>query len=177
MSFMFGLWLSYLRPVRVRARVCHGEEAGRLMLQQEVLVVKLLSVNGLAPRPVAVGEVAALQHERLDDTMENGALVGEPLLAPHAEAPEVVGGLGDDAAEELHDDAAGGLSGDGDIEEDDGVGFVAARRIAEATADGRGDGQDGIVVERDGWWRPFGFSWHDELGCVTERGFTDTVIS
>ena len=146
------------------------------MLQQEVLVVKLLSINGLAPGPVAIGEVAALQHERLDDTMENGSLVGEPLLA-HAEAPEVVGGLGDDAAEELHDDAAGVLAGDGDVEEYDGVGFVAARRIAEATADGRGDGQDGIVVERDGWWRPFGFSWHDELGSVTERGFTDTVVS
>ena len=173
---MFRLWLSYLRPIRVRARVCHGEEAGRLVLQQEVLVLKLLSVNGLAPRPVAVGEVAALQHERLDDAMENGALVGEPGLA-NAEAPEVVGGLGDDAAEELHDDAADGLAGDGDVEEHDGVGLVAASRIAEATADGRGDGQDGIVVERDGVALPFGCSWHDELGSVTERGFTDTVIS
>jgi hypothetical protein len=36
----------------------------------EVLVFELVAVNGLAARAVALGEVAALQHEARDDSME-----------------------------------------------------------------------------------------------------------
>jgi hypothetical protein len=55
---------------------------------------------------VAAGEVAALEHELGDDTVELGARVAEPLLAS-AESAEVLGGLGDNIIEELEVDAAG----------------------------------------------------------------------
>lgn len=51
------------------------------MLELEVLVGKLGAVDGLAARAVVVGEVAALDHELLDDAVEARALVAEALLA------------------------------------------------------------------------------------------------
>lgn len=71
---------------------------------------------------------AYLDHELLDDAVEDGALVvqgraglAQALLAG-AQAAEVLGRLGDEVGVELHGDAAGGLVADGDVEEDAGVG-------------------------------------------------------
>ena len=49
------------------------------MLDQEVLVVELGSVDRLAPGSVKPLEVAALQHELRDDPVEDRPLVREPL--------------------------------------------------------------------------------------------------
>ena len=49
------------------------------MLDQEVLVVELRSVDRLAPGSVKPLEVAALQHELRDDPVEDRPLVREPL--------------------------------------------------------------------------------------------------
>lgn len=51
------------------------------MLELEVLIRKLLSVDGLATSSVSVGEVTTLDHELLDDTVEGRALVAIALLA------------------------------------------------------------------------------------------------
>jgi len=75
------------------------------VLEDEVLVGKLVAVDGLATGAVVVGEVTALAHEVGDDTVERAALVAKALLAG-AEGTEVLGGLGDDVSTELHDDAA-----------------------------------------------------------------------
>ena len=61
------------------------------------------------------GEVATLEHEVGDDTVEGGALVAETLL-PGGELTEVTGGLGDDVVEEPEDDATRGLVVDRDVE-------------------------------------------------------------
>ena len=97
------------------------------MLPLKGLVLELLAVYGLAAGAVALGEVAALDHEGLDDAVEAGALVvqgdaglADALLAG-AEGAEVFGGLGHEVGVELHDDAAGGLAADGDVEVDAGV--------------------------------------------------------
>lgn len=52
---------------------------------------------------VAAGEVTTLEHELGDDAVEGRALVAEALLAS-AESTEVLGGLGDNVAEEVEVD-------------------------------------------------------------------------
>ena len=69
-----------LGAVGVGTRVGHGEEARRGVLDQEVLVVELRSVDRLAPGSVKPLEVSALQHELWDDPVEDRPLVREPLL-------------------------------------------------------------------------------------------------
>lgn len=70
--------------------------------------------------------VAYLDHELLDNTVEDGALVVQGLasladtLLASAEAAEVLGGLGNEVGVQLHGDATGRLAADGDIEEDTG---------------------------------------------------------
>ena len=65
-----------LAAVGVLSGVGHGQQPTPLVLQLEVLVRKLLTVDGLAPRAVALGEVTALDHEVLDHAVELGALLG-----------------------------------------------------------------------------------------------------
>src|ERR1044072_2946642 len=95
-----------------------------VVLEADVLVGELLAVDGLAAGAGPLGEVAALQHELRDHTVEDGSLVVEGLAAAAAcllagaEGAEILGGPRGDVGEELHDDAAGGLVGDGDVEED-----------------------------------------------------------
>lgn len=84
-------------------------------MEQLLLTLELLAVDGLSTGTVAAGEVAALKHEVGDDTVEGGALVAETLL-PGGELTEVTGGLGDDVVEEPEDDATRGLVVDRDIE-------------------------------------------------------------
>ena len=59
-----------LRSVGARPRVGHREDAGLGVLQLEVLVGKLLAVDGAAAGAVAIREVAALDHEVRDDAVE-----------------------------------------------------------------------------------------------------------
>ena len=68
-----------LGAIGVRARVRHGERAGRRVGQRKVLVCKLGAVNGFAARARPFREVAALEHEVGDDAVEDGALVGQGL--------------------------------------------------------------------------------------------------
>jgi len=83
-----------LRAVGVGAGVGHGQQTGAVVLQLEVLIGKLLAVDGLAASAVTAGEVTTLEHEVGDDSVERRALVAEALLAS-AELTEVLGGLGD----------------------------------------------------------------------------------
>lgn len=56
------------------------------MLEQKVLVGKLITVDRLPPGAVAAGEVTALDHEALDDAVKRRALVPEAALARGAGA-------------------------------------------------------------------------------------------
>ena len=120
-----------LGSVGVGTSVGHGEGSGAEVLSGlsgEGLVGELLTVDGLAAGTVTAGEVTTLDHEVRDDTVESGALVVKGLagasdtLLTSAESAEVLGGLGAGVGEELEHDAAGGLTSDGDIEENLGVG-------------------------------------------------------
>ena len=70
------------------------------VLQLEVLIGELGSVDGLATSAVVVGEVATLAHEVGNNSVEGGAPEAEALLAG-AESPEVLSGLGDDIGAQL----------------------------------------------------------------------------
>ena len=52
-----------LTPIGPRTRVCHGKETCFCMLQDKVLILKLLSVNRLAASLVAIGKVTSLYHK------------------------------------------------------------------------------------------------------------------
>lgn len=78
--------------VGVGAGVGHGEDSGSGVLQDKVLVGKLFTVDRLASGTVVVREVASLEHEVGDDTMEGGALVTETIFAS-TKGAEVLAGL------------------------------------------------------------------------------------
>lgn len=86
--------------VRVGAGVGHGQQTRAGVLDLEVLIGKLLAVDGLATSAVTTGEVTTLKHELRDDTVEGRALVLQALIAL-AELQEVLGGLGDDVVVEV----------------------------------------------------------------------------
>lgn len=74
--------------------------------EQSSAAMRAREKGGGAATDVAAGEVAALEHELRDDTVEGRALVTEAVLAS-AELTEVAGGLGDDVVVELEDNTAG----------------------------------------------------------------------
>merc|ERR1719495_968360 len=110
-----------LRPVGVGPGVHHTQDPGAGVLVHEVLVRELLAVDGLAPGPIAHGEIAALDHEIWNNPVEHAALVAEALL-PGAERAEVLAGLGHVVSVQLELNASQGLAARGDIEEDLGHG-------------------------------------------------------
>lgn len=70
------------------------------MLQLEVLILELVTIDGLATSAIVVGEITSLAHELRDDTMESGSLVTETALAS-AQSPEVLSGTGHNVSAEL----------------------------------------------------------------------------
>jgi hypothetical protein len=50
------------------------------VLELEVLIGEFLAIDRLATSAVSVGEVAALDHEVLDDTVEGRTLISKTLL-------------------------------------------------------------------------------------------------
>jgi len=116
-----------LGSVGVGAGVGHGKNSGAGVLEGEVLVGELFTVDGLTAGAVAAGEVTTLTHEIVNDTMEGGALEVKGLAAlahallAGAEAAEIFGGLGDDIRSERHLDTACGLTSDGHVKENNRV--------------------------------------------------------
>jgi len=117
-----------LRAVGVLASVGHGEDTGASVFQSKVLIVELSTIDGLAASAIEVGEITALDHEILDDAMEDSALEMQRLagiatfaLLASAQATEVLGSLGGLVREQLHGDTASLLGSDGDVEENTGI--------------------------------------------------------
>lgn len=77
-----------LRSVGVGSGVGHRHDSGAGVLQDEVFVLELVSVDGFASGSVMVLEVTTLAHEVRDHTVEGGTLVAEALLSG-AESAEV----------------------------------------------------------------------------------------
>jgi hypothetical protein len=80
--------------VRVWASVGHRKDSRASVLQLEVLIGELSSVDALSTSTVVVGEVSTLAHETRNDTVERRSLESESRFSS-AELTEVLGGLGD----------------------------------------------------------------------------------
>ena len=76
---------------------------------------ELLAIDRLATCTVTLGEVATLEHELGDDTVESRPSVTETILAC-GKLTEVARRLGHNVVTELEDDAASGGATNGDIE-------------------------------------------------------------
>lgn len=68
-----------LGAVGVWSSVSH-REAAREVLDAEVFISKLGTIDGFTASTIKVGKITTLHHEILDDTVENGALIAESLL-------------------------------------------------------------------------------------------------
>ena len=125
-----------LGAVRVGASVGHAENAWSGVLQGEVLVGKLSSVDGLATSAIVVGEVATLAHESRDNTVEGGVLVTEALLAS-AKSTEVLGGLGNNIATQFHDNSADRGATGGHVKENTGPGHDSCKEKTDLETNGK----------------------------------------
>uniref|UniRef100_A0A0E9X487 Uncharacterized protein n=1 Tax=Anguilla anguilla TaxID=7936 RepID=A0A0E9X487_ANGAN len=94
-----------LGTIGVGPSIGHGEGAKPSMLQSEVLIRKLVAIDGLAPSSIVVCEVTALTHEVWDDTVEARPLVAKALL-PSTEGTEVLCSLWDNISPQLHYNSA-----------------------------------------------------------------------
>jgi hypothetical protein len=112
-----------LRSIGVGTGVGHGEHSRGSVLLLKVLIGELLAVDAFATGAVAASEVAALDHEVWNDTMEFGVLVVKGLslfslsFFSRAECSEVFRGFWHDVVVQLHYDATGSLSTNSHIEE------------------------------------------------------------
>merc|ERR1719271_1257190 len=123
-----------LRAVRVLAGVGHAQEALALVLRIEVLIGELLPVDALTTSTISVGEVAALDHEILDNTVELRPLVAEALFHG-CESPEVLCGLRGALPVQSHDYPSGSFSANFDIKKDE-IGDERALRLGFARREG-----------------------------------------
>jgi len=64
-----------LGSVGVLASVGHAQPTGTVVLQLEVLILEALAIDGASSGTIALGEVATLDHEVLDDAVELTAFV------------------------------------------------------------------------------------------------------
>ena len=101
-----------LRSVRPGPRIGHGQKKGLLVLQFEILVLKLFTVDTLTTATIARGKVTTLYHELLNDTVEGAALVVEWLafgthaLFTRTQGQEILRRVGRNIHVQLHHDAA-----------------------------------------------------------------------
>jgi len=87
-----------LAAICVLTSVCHTDPTRTVVSELEVLVWEAFAIDALATHAVASGEVAALNHESLDDAMELGALVPVAFLVG-AQVDEVLDRTGHGLAE------------------------------------------------------------------------------
>lgn len=136
-----------------RTSVRHAQQIRLRMLDLKVLILKLLSIDRLPTRSISSREISSLAHKLLNHSVEAGALVVKRLagnwavaLLAGAERAEVLGGLWDDVAVELEDNASGWLVVQRDVEEHLWAGGVGWSGHCE-----------------------FGLSWGLWLSCEWER--------
>lgn len=98
-----------LGSVGVLAGVGHAQDSGAGVAKLEVLVLKLVSIDRLAASSVAVSEVASLDHEFLDDTVEGRSSITKALGALR-ELEEVLSSLGDSLSKETDNNTTNGLA-------------------------------------------------------------------
>jgi len=115
-----------LGAVRVRSGVSHGKQTTFGVLDIEVLISELGTVDRFAPSAIASCEITTLSHEAWDDAMQagSGESEGFPQLShaflARAECSEVVSRFWNDVIVEREDDTSNVGTTDRDVEVDPG---------------------------------------------------------
>ena len=77
-----------LGTVCVGASICRGQDARTHMLQDEILVMKFLPIDGLATSAIMVCEVTTLAHKSQNYSVKAGTFVTKSFL-PSAQSVKV----------------------------------------------------------------------------------------
>jgi len=91
--------------LRVGTSVSHGKEERTVMSKVEILIGKLLAVNGFTACTVASCKVSSLQHELWYDSVEFRSRISESFLSG-TKSTEVFDRLWDDVVEKFKIDAS-----------------------------------------------------------------------
>ena len=90
------------------------------MLQDEILIIKFLAIDGLATSTIMACEVTTLAHKSQDYSVKAGTFITKSFLSS-AQSTKVFCCLRDFVCKQLKRDAAQGLAVDSDVEEHGGV--------------------------------------------------------
>ena len=105
-----------LRSIGVWTGIGHRQRTCSLVLQGEVLILELLSIDALSTSAITLGEVTALTHEPWNNAMKFTSFEAKALFTG-AKGSEVLCCLWDNIRTQLHGHFSRGLASDGDIEE------------------------------------------------------------
>ena len=90
------------------------------MLQDEVLIIKFLAIDGLATSTIMACEVTTLAHKSQNYSVKAGTFITKSFL-PSALSMKVFFCLWNFICKQLERDVAQGLAVDSDVKEEDGV--------------------------------------------------------
>jgi len=116
-----------LGAVGVGTSIGHGQKTTLSVLNEEVFVSELSTVDGFTTSTVTNSEITTLSHELGDDSVENGVQVVEGLaglassLFTSTESSEVFSALGGLVSVKFEFKSACGFTLDGKVEKDSGV--------------------------------------------------------
>ena len=109
-----------LGTVCVGSSICHGQDARACVLQDEILIIKLLPVDGLAARAIMACEVTTLAHKSRNNSVKAETFITTSFL-PSAQSTKVFCCLWNFVCKRLEGDAAQRLTISSVVEEYSGV--------------------------------------------------------
>lgn len=102
-----------LTAISVWTAVCHRKQTSFGVFSLEGFVFEFLTIDGFSSSSIFMSEITTLEHEILDETMENGVLIVERLalrtnpLLTSAESTEILCRFGCNVFVEFHFDSLG----------------------------------------------------------------------
>jgi len=130
-----------LRSVGILSGVGHRHKTLLGVLQLEVLIGKLVTVDGLSTSAITICEVTTLNHEVLDDTVEARTLISITFLSS-SQSAEVLGGFWDSLSIEPNHNTTHLLISMLDIEVDLVGDFGAFHSFGGLGEEDEGEGED-----------------------------------
>ena len=115
-----------LGTVCVGSSICHGQDARTRVLQDEILIMKFLPIDGLAACAIVAGEVTTLAHEARNNSVKAGTFISKSLF-PSAQSMKVFCCLWNFVCKQLEEDMDQRLALSSEVEEHSGVDHGWAR--------------------------------------------------
>ncbi|MBZ3890545.1 hypothetical protein SUZIE_208495 [Sciurus carolinensis] len=105
-----------LGTFNVWSSICHPQDARACMLQDEVLIIKLLPIDELAARAIMACEVTTLAHKSWNNSVKAETLITKSFLSS-TQSMKIFCCLWNSVCKQLKGDAAQRLTIEGDVEE------------------------------------------------------------